>query len=89
MRNDPDLCFVQIHVEDRHVDLIAGIPILDVFRNHSEEFVAQINLRRVRRLLTGPDLNRLVPEDLAQVPLELHHLVLAEVFAFGHSRFSS
>lgn len=65
----------QVDIEDRHVELVRRLAVLDVFRHHAEEIDAQIDFRRVLDIGARAQIDRLVAERVAQIGFDAQHVL--------------
>lgn len=58
---------IEVDVQDRHVELVRGFAVLDVFGHHADEIRAEIDLDRILDVGARAQIDRLVPERVAQI----------------------
>ncbi len=66
---------LQVDVQDRHVELVRGLAVLDVFRHHADEVLAQINLDRILDVGARAQIDRLVAERIAQIGFDAQRVL--------------
>ncbi len=65
----------QVDIEDRHVELVRRLAVLDVFRHHAQEVDAQIDFGRVLDVGARAQIDRLVAERVAQIGFDAQHVL--------------
>lgn len=67
--------FRQVDIEDRHIELVRGLAVLDVLRDDADEVGAHIDFRRVLDVGARAQIERLVAERVAQIGFDAHHVL--------------
>jgi hypothetical protein len=78
--------FRQVDVEDRHVELVRRLAVLDVFRHDADEVRAEIDLGRILQIGARPQLQRIVAERRAQIGFDALHVLAVHEKAPGLKR---
>ncbi|MFT3811540.1 MAG: hypothetical protein QM698_16630 [Micropepsaceae bacterium] len=66
----PSALGIEVDVQDRHIELIGRLAVLDVLGHHADEIGAEIDLDRVLDVGTRAQIDRLVAERVAQIGLD-------------------
>lgn len=73
--------FRQIDIQDRHIELVGRLAVLDIFRHDADEVRAEIDFGRVLDVRTAAQIERIVAEGVAQIGLHALHVLAVHVWS--------
>lgn len=71
----PALFRLQVDIQDRHVELVRGLAVLDIFRHHADEVGTQIDLDRILDVRAWAQIDRFVAESVAQIGFDAQRVL--------------